>query len=237
LFNRSTPRGGLKPRSRPSCSILAVAIAAASVCFGACALSVTPACAGTMTPHRQSADFAGRPASIDARQVADWISNTGDNHGLPFVIVDKKLTQVFVFDAQAHLLGATSALLGSARGDESAPGIGDRKLADIRPEERTTAAGRFVAALGPDLGDRDVLWIDYKAALALHRVLSNNSREHRLQRLATSSPLDHRITFGCINVPVKFYDRIVHPAFVGTGGVVYILPEVKSVSDVFFHSS
>lgn len=185
-------------------------------------------------PHRTSADFSGESASDDARQVANWVSDTGDNHSLPFVIVDKKQTKVFVFDGHSHLLGATAALLGSARGDDSAPGIGNRKLSDIRPEERTTAAGRFMAALGPDLGSQDVLWVDYNAALALHRVLSNNSREHRLQRLATVSPLDHRITFGCINVPAKFYDRVVHPVFTGVGGIVYILPEIKTIADVFF---
>jgi hypothetical protein len=180
------------------------------------------------------ANFSGAPASGDARQVADWVARTGDNHSLPFVIVDKKAAEVFVFDGHAHLLGATSALLGLARGDDSAPGIGDRKLSDIRPDERTTPAGRFVASLGHGLGPRDILWVDYKTALALHRVLAANSREHRLERLGAASPLAHRITFGCINVPAAFYNRVVDPVFTGTSGIVYILPEVKSLAEVFF---
>jgi hypothetical protein len=184
-----------------------------------------------------SADFSGAPASSDARQMADWVMDTGDNHSQPFVIVDKKATEVFVFDGHGHLSGATSALLGLARGDDSAPGIGAKKLSDIRPDERTTPAGRFVASLGYGLGKQDILWVDYKTALALHRVLATSSREHRLQRLAAASPLDHRITFGCINVPVNFYDRIIQPAFTGTSGVVYILPETKSIADVFFKSA
>ncbi len=185
-------------------------------------------------PLRPMADFLGESASNDTRQVADWVVGTGDNRGLPFVIVDKKDTKVFVFDEGGHLLGATPALLGLARGDESAPGIGERKLSDIRPQERTTAAGRFVAALGPDLRNEDVLWVDYHAALALHRVLTRNSKEERLQRLGVPSPREHRITFGCINVPVPFYDSIVQPAFTGTNGIVYILPEIKSIHEVFF---
>jgi hypothetical protein len=191
----------------------------------------------TQLPTTPRANFLGAAASSDARQIADWVVETSDNRSLPFVIVDKKATNVFVFDGRGQLLGATSALLGLARGDDSAPGIGDRKLSDIRPEERTTPAGRFVASLGHDLGEQDVLWVDYKAALALHRVLAANTNEHRLQRLATTSPLDHRITFGCINVPVNFYDSVVHPAFTGTNGVVYILPEIKSISEVFFAST
>ncbi len=76
--------------------------------------------------------------------------------------------------------------------------------------------------------------MDYSAALALHRVLAPNSNERRrMQRIATPSPLDKRITFGCIEVPAKFYDGVVHPAFAGTSGIVYILPEIKSIPEVF----
>lgn len=81
-----------------------------------------------------------------------------------------------------------------------------------------------MASLGHALGKQDVLWVDYDTALALHRLLAANSSERRLERLAATSPLDHQITYGCINVPAGFYDAVVHPAFAGTRGVVYILP-------------
>ena len=187
-------------------------------------------------PLPKRANFLEEAASNDTRLVANWVVDTGDNRNLPFIIVDKKDTKVLVFDGRGNLLGATAALLGLARGDDSVPGIGDRELSDIRPQERTTPAGRFVASLGHNLGPRDILWVDYSAAISLHRVLAANTKEHRLQRLAAASPLSHRITFGCINVPVKFYDRIVHPAFTGTNGIVYILPEIKSIPEIFFNS-
>ncbi|HEY0281233.1 MAG TPA: hypothetical protein VGC27_01270 [Rhizomicrobium sp.] len=190
----------------------------------------------SISPRPILANFLGEPASDDARQIADWVVYSGDNRGLPFVIVDKKDTKVFAFDGHGYLLGATPALLGLARGDDSAPGIGDRELSDIRPEERTTAAGRFVSALGRNLRGQEVLWVDYDAALTLHRVLARNTKEARLQRLAAASPLPRRITFGCINVPASFFDGVVHPAFTGTNGVVYILPEIKSIREVFFTS-
>jgi hypothetical protein len=224
---RRLPEGGSVP-NRLISKTIGAAILAAGLCLSL--LAAGPASA-------QAADFSGAPASSDARQVADWVLGTGDNHNQPFVIVDKKATVVFVFDGHGQLLGATSALIGLARGDDSAPGIGERKLSDIRPDERTTPAGRFVASLGHDLGSQDVLWVDYKTALALHRVLAANTREHRLERLAAASASAHRITFGCINVPVRFYDRVVHPAFTGTSGVVYILPEIKSIAEVFFSAT
>ena len=180
------------------------------------------------------ADFRGEAVSSEARQVADWVVENRDNGGAPFIIVDKKATRVFVFDGQANLQGATTALLGLARGDDSAPGIGERKLSNIPPEDRTTPAGRFVASMGLNLANQDILWVDYNTSLALHRVLGAGTAQHRLERLAANSSLDRRITFGCINVPVNFYEHVVRPQFVGRTGVVYILPETKSLHEVFF---
>ena len=185
-----------------------------------------------LVPKR--ANFLGEPASDDALQVADWVTASGDNRSLPFVVVDKVNAKVFVFDSYGQLRGASRALLGLARGDDSVVGIGDRKMSDIRPEERITPAGRFIASLGHDTGGRDILWVDYADAVSLHRVITSNPTEHRLQRLATASSLDKRISYGCINVPMKFYESVVIPAFTGTNGIVYILPETRSIREVFF---
>jgi len=186
----------------------------------------------TAGPNR--ANFSGEPASDDARQVADWVVETADNGGLPFVIIDKVDAKVFVFDAHGQLVGASRALVGLAKGDDTLAGVGNLALSAIRPDQRTTPAGRFVASLGADLQDKNVLWVDYAAGIALHRVVTTNPKEHRLERLATPSPLDKRISYGCINVPAKFYDNVVSPAFTGTNGIVYILPEIKSIQQVFF---
>jgi hypothetical protein len=184
------------------------------------------------------ADFRHERASREARHIADWVVHSRDNHagnhhGLPFVIVDKKDARVFVFDAQGHLRGAAAALLGQARTDDAAPGIGDRKLSDIRPHEKTTPAGRFLSSLGGNMRGEDVLWVDYDTATSMHRVLTTNAKERRAQRLASATPLDNRISYGCINIPVKFFENVVRPAFSGTQGVVYVLPETKTAQQVF----
>jgi hypothetical protein len=167
------------------------------------------------------------PSEAAARKIA-WAVASKDNGDLPFAIVDKRAARVFVLDRHGVVLGSAPALLGLARGDVSPPGIGDRPLSAIGPGDRITPAGRFVAGLGPDLGAKDVLWVDYAAAISLHRVVTSNPREHRLERLATASILDNRISYGCINVPVKFFEDVVRPAFLGRGGVVYILPELTA---------
>jgi hypothetical protein len=149
------------------------------------------------------------------------------------VIVDKIDARIFVFDAGGRIQGAAPALLGSARGDDTVPGIGDREYADMPPETRTTPAGRFVAALGMDTRGEDVVWVDYDAAVSLHRVITTKPKERRLQRLATPTPLDNRISYGCINVPARFYENVVSPAFTGTDGIVYVLPETRPAREVF----
>jgi hypothetical protein len=184
------------------------------------------------------ADFHRERASREARHIADWVvhsqdNHAGDHHGLPFVIVDKKDARVYVFDAQGHLRGAAAALLGQARGDDAAPGIGDKELSKIRPEEKTTPAGRFLSSLGGNMRGEDVLWVDYATATSMHRVLTTNPKEHRAQRLASPTTLDNRISYGCINIPVKFYENVVRPAFTGTQGIVYVLPETKTARQVF----
>jgi len=179
------------------------------------------------------ADFGREQVSRSARQVADWVVDSGDNLEKPFVIVDKTNARIFVFDAGGRIRGASPALLGSARGDHSVPGIGERELSDVHPQDRTTPAGRFVAALGRNFRGEDVVWVDYDAAVSLHRVITSKPEERRLQRLATPTPKDNRISYGCINVPVAFYETVVSPAFTGTDGIVYVLPETHPAREVF----
>ena len=182
----------------------------------------------TMVTHRlKLANFERERVSQDARHVADWVVDSGDNRRMPFVIVDKTDAKVFVFDANGRLRGAARALLGLAIGDEAVPGIGNRKLSSIRPKERTTPAGRFLSALGRNLHDEEILWVDYDGAVSIHPVVTTNPKEHRAQRLSTATPLDKRISYGCINVPAKFFENVVRPAFTKTNGIVYVLPSAK----------
>ena len=181
----------------------------------------------------QRVGFGNESASTDARHVADWIVHAKDNRQLPFVIVDKTEGKVFVFYADGRLRGAAPALLGLAVGDEAVPGIGHRKLSNILPEERTTPAGRFEAFLGHNLRGDKILWVDYDTAISLHPVMTENPKERRAERLATLTPSDNRISFGCINVPMDFFRNVVRPTFQQSYGIVYVLPETRSPKQEF----
>jgi hypothetical protein len=67
----------------------------------------------------------------------------------------------------------------------------------------------------------------------MHRVRPKVASERRLERLASRTIDDNRISFGCINLPVAFYEDVAKPQVMRYGAVVYVLPEVKTVQEVF----
>ena len=183
-----------------------------------------------------NAQSAGDPAirvSPPTETLAQHIHESGDNHRLPFLIVDKVAASVAAYDSRGRLQGVAPALLGAARGDHSVPGIGERPIAKILPHERTTPAGRFVAEFGRNTQGEEIIWIDYEHAVSMHRVRATNPAERRLQRLASPTPSDNRISYGCINIPVRYFDDVVKPLMSGGKAVAYVLPEVRHTQDVF----
>lgn len=203
---------------RPAAPVAASAIAAASA---------------RAPPLVRLADAGTEPISPDARHLADWVADTGDNADTAFFVVDKRGATLLAFDAAARLVASTPVLIGAARGDDSVPGIGARPIAQVLPHERTTPAGRFIAERGRNSGGEDVIWVDYDAAVSMHRVRATQPGERRLERLASASVADNRISYGCINVPVFFYEAYVRPSFARRRAIVYVLPEVKPVQQVF----
>ena len=172
-------------------------------------------------------------AQADSNSFAARAVATGDTRGQVFAIIDKASASLHLYNASGKLLAASPVLLGQAKGDTSVPGIGERPMANIEPHERTTPAGRFASEPGKNLSGETVVWIDYDAAVSMHRLRPSNPQENRPERMATPTPLDNRITYGCVNVPAEFYDRWVLPTLGKTVGVVYVLPETQAVKDYF----
>jgi hypothetical protein len=196
------------------------------VIAGLCALAGSgPALAGELG----FPDFGSEHASADAQEIAQWILDTADHGGRAFAIIDKKDARIYVFDGAGRLSGASSALLGQARGDFSAPDVGRNAQAGNVPfHERTTPSGRFVSQPGRTLDGDHVVWVDYAAALSIHRVRPGGSYAQRHARLASATPDDNRVSLGCVVVPDAFYTGVVQ-AMLGRGrAVIYVLPEESS---------
>lgn len=169
----------------------------------------------------------------DMTNFASQAFASGDTQGKVFAVIDKTAATVSLYNAKGKLLAVSPVLLGQAKGDHSVPGIGTRPIAAIAPHERTTPAGRFSSEPGKNLTGQTVVWIDYDAAVSMHRLRPSDPAEKRPERLSTPTPDDNRITYGCVNVPVDFFDRWILPTLGQNYGVIYVLPETESARKLF----
>jgi hypothetical protein len=179
------------------------------------------------------ADFGKQSAPSDVVQVANWVSVTRNNGKRGFIIIDKKQAQLYVFDPEGKLKNRTPVLVGKTIGDRALPGSGDKPIAQLRDDEKTTPAGRFLAMRGRNTRGEDVLWIDYQQAIAMHRLASVSAEERRAERLASPDPSDNRISNGCVNIPPRFYDSVLKPTITKLGAIIYVLPETMPPQQVF----
>jgi hypothetical protein len=176
---------------------------------------------------------AARP-SADARSLVDWVLDSKDAKGRPFAVVDKQAAHIYVFHGDGRLAGHSAALLGSALGDHTVPGVGARaQTGSVPPEERTTPAGRFEAQPGENAKGEHVVWVDYASAFAIHRLRPGFAYQARSTRLATDQPMGKRVSWGCVVVPVQFYEQVVQSVLGRSRSVVYVMPEAGPLSAVF----
>lgn len=171
--------------------------------------------------------------SGDAGALVRRVALLNDHGGVPFLVLDKRAARLWVFDAQARLIDSSPVLLGLAIGDDTVSGVGDLPLSQIADAARTTPAGRFVMEPGRNLHGDDVLWIDYAAAVSMHRVRSVNAGERRWARLASPRASERRISYGCINVPAAFFNRRLLPFLAEHRAIAYVLPDTRLLAAVF----
>ena len=204
-----------------------------AACFAWLSRDQSPAAPATVppppfmeAPRRPPVDVANPRVAAMVRHVVA----TNDAQGGDFLVIDKRDAELYVFASDGSPRGRTPVLLGSARGDYTVPGIGERPIAQVLPHERTTPAGRFLGELGRNARNEDVVWVDYDAAVSIHRVLTTNPKERRMERLLSPTPDDNRISYGCINVLPDFFEQHIRPEFVGGRAAIYILPDETSAS-------
>lgn len=187
----------------------------------------------TTRPAETLSALADTDASADARYVEHWIHERGDDHGRPFVIVDKKAARIFVFAAGGALVGASPTILGLSKGDIPVPGAGQKDPSRLLPYERKTPAGRFESQPGRNLHGEPVVWVDYDTGIAIHRVRPGASQTTRLNSLAGTDVNERRLSLGCVVVPEPFFLSVVLPTLGRVHGTVYVLPEDEPVQAMF----
>lgn len=193
-----------------------------------------PAVAKNTAPQKPGplADFGKTSAAPDVVHVANWVSYTHNAGRKSFVIIDKKQARMYVFDPQGKLRSSSTVLVGKAIGDQLVP-VGNTPISQLKESDKTTPAGRFLAAPGKDNHHADIIWIDYRNSLSIHRTASVSASERRGERMASDDPQEHRISNGCVNVPAGFYNGVLRPTVLKYGAYVYVLPETKAPQQVF----
>jgi hypothetical protein len=201
---------------------------------GAVALAAASVLLSSVQAARPAAVEAALPAAVQAAAIE--VVQRGWNARGAFVVIDKRAAHLWLFGPEGSLRSVhdTPVLLGSAIGDDSAPGVGELPLWRIPPAWRTTPAGVFRAEHGRNLDGERVVWVDYDAAVSLHRVRAVNPAQRRLERLASPTPDDNRISYGCINVPAAFHDTVLAPALAAQRRpLIVVLPETRPATTLF----
>ena len=147
----------------------------------------------------------------DTLQVAGWVLATADHAGP--AVCGRRQT------GRPHLCLRSRRPLDRQLG--RAAGHGPRRPVGARhrpahalqpgPGERTTPAGRFDSEPGHNDKGEAIVWIDYDASLAIHRLRPAPAHQRRPQRLDVADRHDNRISLGCVVVPVDFYPSVIQP--------------------------
>jgi hypothetical protein len=181
----------------------------------------------------QRADTRPQSVPAEVQRIAQWAVQSGDHRGYPFIVVDKVHAVAAAFDRAGKLLHVTPVLIGMGVGDVFEPGVLQMDMYATKPSQRITPAGRFFAEEDLNLEGQRVLWVDYDAGIALHKIPTKRTKQRRQERMKSANPEEHRITYGCINVPAAFYDQVVGRHFRAKGGIVYVLPDSTPLKTVF----
>ncbi|WP_232540228.1 L,D-transpeptidase [Azohydromonas aeria] len=193
-----------------------------------------PGWSRTLPPNEPVQRPADRAATDDtAQRFARGVLESNDHRGRPFAVVDKKQARMVLYAGDGRVLGAAPVLLGLQPGDHAVRGVGAKPLSAIRPEERTTPAGRFDTEPGRNLAGELVVWFNYDEGLALHRLRPGPARERRAERLASATVADNRISLGCVVMDPGFFVAVVEPVLGRRRGVVYVLPETEPLEASF----
>ena len=180
---------------------------------------------------RPKIDTRGKKISSDAAKTAQWVLDTADSEGYPFIVTDKIGATMYFFDEKGVLLKKSPVLVGKNVGDF----IGNTDAGRITPSGRFEIApetdatyGNVFSVMGTDMVDSETGEL---VEVAIHRLALHDPSEKRPQRIATATPLDNRISWGCMNLDNKVMDWAFNNY--PLGGLIYILPETAKGRSVF----
>jgi len=166
--------------------------------------------------------------------------------GKGFMIADKPSGAIHVFDRTGALIDSGPALFGMSAGDQfiEAPDKTDMEAMSV--SERITPAGTYrlqqrsvpsypggqVLAFQKDGQD---VGANSSGYVAVHSVWLEKPEQRREERLASTTPDDNKISFGCINTSSQmFLGKILPHVAEFDGGTVFVLPDAVETTAAMF---
>lgn len=154
--------------------------------------------------------------------VVQNIVGQNDNQGKQFIVADKQAGTLTMYTASGQQITSTPALFGKTAGDSvSSKNTPSGRFETKQANVRTEGYGGSAQVLTQNGQNLQLGGSPY----AIHRVYTKYASENRQGRLDTPTATDNRISLGCINVPVDFYDTYLNS---DQDTVVYVMPETDA---------
>jgi hypothetical protein len=146
-----------------------------------------------------------------------------------YIVIDKPSAEMYVFNSSNELITSMPVLLGKDKGEEpnradaSSPiashattpagkfQLGKIGITDVNKDDSTLYQGRIISLLGSD-------------NLALHMTYPGEY-EKRTKALNTPTLEDKRMSWGCINISPKNFDKYIKPYFNKGNQNLFITPD------------
>ena len=154
--------------------------------------------------------------------VVQNIVGQNDNQGKQFIVADKQAGTLTMYTASGQQITSTPTLFGKTKGDSvSSKNTPSGRFETKQANVSTEGYGGSAQVLTQNGQNLQLGGSTY----AIHRVYTKYASENRQGRLDTPTATDNRISLGCINVPVDFYDTYLNS---DQATVVYVMPETDA---------
>ncbi len=173
-----------------------------------------------------AAQVSPAAVSYDLSDQARFACEAMLNKGEPNLVIMDKNQGELILTKNCKIVDKSPALYGKGKGeseiadpDTTPAGIFHMKEHDVDP--RDYEGGKVLAFL-----------INRKASYVIHPTYQHLPQQRRDQRLASPTPDDNAISFGCINIPTPFYKLTVsflkanQTERIGASGPVIELPKL-----------
>ena len=169
-----------------------------------------------------------------AQGVYEAMAPVAEKTGKGFIIADKPNGMMHMFNADGSHFLSDPTLYGKEKGDVLGA------VSSLEGGQKITPAGKFTLKARDShyAGGKDLVLVeslDATGYIAIHAADVSTPSERRLERLASETIEDNRISYGCINTAhATFINKIAPHVAEFDGGLIFVLPDAtEKTAEIF----